>query len=86
MNVKTDLGPRLDACHRAQEVLTNEKYIGNNVYNRISFKLKKTRVAKSQGDVDQEGRRVRAHRQPDLFYTAQGIIRERNLTATPTRS
>ena len=27
------------------EVLTNEKYIGNNVYNRISFKLKKTRVA-----------------------------------------
>lgn len=26
------------------EVLTNEKYIGNNVYNRISFKLKKLRV------------------------------------------
>jgi hypothetical protein len=25
-------------------VLTNEKYIGNNVYNRISFKLKKHRV------------------------------------------
>ncbi|HVW29255.1 MAG TPA: recombinase family protein [Polyangiaceae bacterium] len=26
------------------QVLTNEKYIGNNVYNRISFKLKKKRV------------------------------------------
>jgi len=26
------------------EVLTNEKYVGNNVYNRISFKLKKKRV------------------------------------------
>jgi len=27
-----------------RQVLTNEKYIGNNVYNRISFKLKKKRV------------------------------------------
>jgi len=26
------------------EVLSNKKYIGNNVYNRRSFKLKKTRV------------------------------------------
>jgi DNA invertase Pin-like site-specific DNA recombinase len=26
------------------QVLTNEKYIGNNVYNKISFKLKKKRV------------------------------------------
>ncbi|MBI2717679.1 MAG: recombinase family protein [Rhizobiales bacterium] len=26
------------------QVLTNEKYIGNNVYNRISFKLKQRRV------------------------------------------
>ena len=27
------------------QVLTNEKYVGNNVYNRTSFKLKKKRVA-----------------------------------------
>jgi hypothetical protein len=27
-----------------REVLSNEKYIGNNVYNRRSFKLKKHRV------------------------------------------
>jgi hypothetical protein len=26
------------------QVLTNEKYVGNNVYNKISFKLKKKRV------------------------------------------
>jgi hypothetical protein len=26
------------------QVLTNEKYIGNNVYNRVSFKLKAKRV------------------------------------------
>src|SRR5262249_25187568 len=27
-----------------RQVLTNEKYLGNNVYNRVSFKLKKKRV------------------------------------------
>jgi DNA invertase Pin-like site-specific DNA recombinase len=27
-----------------REVLTNEKYVGHNVYNRVSFKLKKKRV------------------------------------------
>lgn len=27
-----------------RQILTNEKYIGNNVYNRVSFKLKRKRV------------------------------------------
>ena len=27
------------------QVLTNEKYVGNNLYNRTSFKLQKKRVA-----------------------------------------
>jgi hypothetical protein len=40
------------------EVLTNEKYIGNNVYNRISFKLKKLRVVNTP-DMWIEGRRLR---------------------------
>jgi len=31
-----------------REVLTNEKYIGHNVYNRVSFKLKKKRVRNPQ--------------------------------------
>jgi hypothetical protein len=31
-----------------REVLSNEKYIGNNVYNRRSFKLKKVRVVNSR--------------------------------------
>jgi hypothetical protein len=30
---------------RVPQVLANEKYIGNNVYNRVSFKLKKRRVS-----------------------------------------
>jgi len=42
-SIATDWGGRGRAgpCTR---LLTNEKYIGNNVYNRVSFKLKKKRV------------------------------------------
>ena len=43
MTVLTDLGREWTRA-TVHEVLTNEKYIGNNVYNRISFKLKKLRV------------------------------------------
>ena len=39
----TDLG-RPWTRGTVHQVLTNEKYIGNNVYNRVSFKLKKRRV------------------------------------------
>ena len=39
----TDLG-RPWTRGTVHQVLTNEKYIGNNVYNRVSFKLKKKRV------------------------------------------
>lgn len=31
----------------AHQILTNEKYIGNNVFNRVSFKLKQKRVVNS---------------------------------------
>ncbi len=59
------------------EVLSNEKYIGNNVYNRISFKLKKTRVT-NPGEmwVRKEGA-FEAIVSPELFFTAQGILRAR---------
>jgi hypothetical protein len=43
------------AVHR---LLTNEKYIGNNVYNRTSFKLKKKRVANP----------------PDIWVRADGVF------------
>jgi hypothetical protein len=43
MKSKTDL--ERDWTHSSvRQVLTNEKYIGNNVYNRRSFKLKKKHV------------------------------------------
>ena len=64
------------------QVLTNEKYIGNNVYNRVSFKLKKKRVGNPP---DMWVRRDGAFEpivSPEDFYTAQGIIlaRARRLT------
>ena len=41
--VYTDLDRPL-TYSSVRQVLTNEKYIGNNVYNRRSFKLKKKHV------------------------------------------
>jgi DNA invertase Pin-like site-specific DNA recombinase len=60
-----------------REVLSNEKYIGNNIYNRISFKLKKLRVI-NQPDmwIKKEGA-FEAIVPPEVFYTAQGIMRAR---------
>jgi DNA invertase Pin-like site-specific DNA recombinase len=60
------------------QVLTNEKYIGNNVYNRVSFKLKKKRVI----NPPEMWLRAAGVFEPlipsDQFYMAQGIIRERS--------
>ena len=58
-------------------MLSNEKYIGNNVYNRRSFKLKKVRVVnRPEMWIKKEGA-FESIVPPDLFYTAQGILRER---------
>jgi hypothetical protein len=79
--VLTDLG-RPWTRGTVRQVLTNEKYIGNNVYNRRSFKLKKKRVVNTP---DMWVRREAAFDpivSPEDFYTAQGIIlaRLRRLT------
>ena len=42
--ILTDLD-RVWTRSTVHQILTNEKYIGNNVYNRRSFKLKRKRVA-----------------------------------------
>ena len=71
--ILTDLG-RPWTRGTVHEVLTNEKYIGNNVYNRRSFKLKKKRVVNTPDMwVRREGA-FDSDRQPEDFYTAQGII------------
>lgn len=60
------------------QILTNEKYIGNNVYNRYSFKLKKKRV-KNEPDmwVRRDGA-FNAIIDVESFYMARGIIEERH--------
>ena len=60
------------------QVLTNEKYIGNNVYNRVSFKLKKRRVINPPEMWVRADGAFEAIVEPPLFYAAQGIIRERS--------
>jgi DNA invertase Pin-like site-specific DNA recombinase len=74
--IRTDLGHEWTRA-TVRQVLSNEKYIGNNVYNRTSFKLKKRRVV---NDPEMWIRRDGAFEpivSPELFYTAQGILRAR---------
>lgn len=59
------------------EVLTNEKYIGNNIFNRTSFKLKKRRVVNSPDMWVRADGVFEAVVDPADYYMAQGIIRER---------
>lgn len=77
MGVKTDLGREWTRA-TVHEVLTNEKYIGNNVFNRRSFKLKKLRVANPPEMWIRRDAAFEPIVQPDVFYTAQGIIRARS--------
>ena len=65
------------------QVLSNEKYIGNNVYNRVSFKLKKRRVTNPPAMWVRADQAFEAVVEPPLFYAAQGIIRERTRQVTP---
>jgi hypothetical protein len=75
--VITDLG-RVWTRATVHEVLTNEKYIGNNVFNRRSFKLKARRV-KNRPEMWVRANGVfEAIVEPKHFYAAQHIIHERN--------
>lgn len=60
------------------QILTNEKYIGNNVYNRQSFKLKSKRVVNAPDMWIRANEAFEAIVDPKLFYDAQRIIQERN--------
>jgi DNA invertase Pin-like site-specific DNA recombinase len=59
------------------QILTNEKYIGNNIYNRFSSKLKRKRVRNSP---EMWVRRDGAFEQiidAESFFVARGVIQER---------
>jgi DNA invertase Pin-like site-specific DNA recombinase len=75
--VLTDLGrPWTRAV--VHQILTNEKYVGNNVFNRVSYKLKARRI------VNTPEMWIRAHGvfdgivDQDFFEAAQRIIHDRS--------
>lgn len=71
--VSTDFG-RPWTRATVHEVLTNEKYIGNNVYHRTSFKLKKKHVNNPPDRWIRAEKAFQGIVDPDLFFQAQGII------------
>jgi DNA invertase Pin-like site-specific DNA recombinase len=76
-NIRNEMGQPWSrgAVH---ELLTNEKYIGNNLYNRSSTKLQAPRI---NNPPDKWVRRDGAFASivdPDTFATAQAIIRDRD--------
>jgi len=75
--IVTDLG-RPWTRGTVHQVLTNEKYIGNNVYNRVSFKLKKERVFNPPRDWVRAEGAFEPIVELDFFVAAQRIIEERS--------
>ena len=80
-SIVTDFG-RAWSRGTVHQVLTNEKYIGNNVYHRTSFKLKRKHVT------NPPDRWIRADGvfegiiDPDRFFKAREIILSRSLKLT----
>jgi DNA invertase Pin-like site-specific DNA recombinase len=72
----TDLG-RAWSRGTVHQILTNEKYIGANVYNRRSFKLKKKLVINPPELWVRKDNAFDAIVTPEQFYMAQGIIMAR---------
>jgi len=74
---RTDLG-RLWTRGTVRQVLSNEKYVGNNVYNRVSFKLKQRRVENPPAMWIRNDGAFQGIVDADLFFKAQGIMLERS--------
>jgi DNA invertase Pin-like site-specific DNA recombinase len=75
--IATDLG-RPWTHGTVHQVLTNEKYVGNNVYNRMSFKLKQKRVVNPPEMWIRGNGAFESIIPPELFKKAQEIIRDRS--------
>ena len=75
--ITTDLG-RPWTRGTVHQILINEKYIGNNVWNRGSFKLKRKRVRNGRDMWIRAEGAFKAIVDRSLFDAAQAIIRERS--------
>ncbi|SQH42306.1 Recombinase [Salmonella enterica] len=63
---------------KIHQILTNEKYIGNNVYNKTSFKLKKAFIKNEEKDWVRCDNAFEPIIDKQIFYEAQEIIRLRS--------
>lgn len=75
--IPTDLG-RAWTRGTVHQVLTNEKYIGNNIFNRVSFKLKQRRVRNPDDLIVRAAGAFDAVVNPELFQKAASIIATRS--------
>lgn len=75
--ILTDLG-RAWTRGTVHQLLTNEKYIGNNVYNRVSFKLKRKRVVNPSNMWIRGEGAFDSVVNPTLFEAVRHIIHERS--------
>jgi DNA invertase Pin-like site-specific DNA recombinase len=73
--ILTELG-RPWTPNKVHQVLTNEKYIGNNLFNRVSFKLRKKHIANAPDKWIRNNGAFEAVVPIDLFQRARAIIRE----------
>lgn len=80
-HIKTDLG-RDWSFAVVRQLLSNEKYIGNNIWNRHSFKLKKRHVRNKPINWVRATGAFEAIVDPDLFRAASAILAARALRFT----
>lgn len=76
--LRTDLG-RLWSQGTVHQILINEKYLGNNVWNRVSFKLKKKRVKNDPEMWIRSDGAFPAIVDRNIFDAAQTIIKTRSI-------
>jgi len=74
--VKTDIG-RDWTRSTVKQVLTNEKYIGNNIFNRMSFKLKMRRVKNPEDMWVRKNNAFEGIVNPNDFFVVKGIFTAR---------
>jgi DNA invertase Pin-like site-specific DNA recombinase len=75
--IRTDLDREWTRA-TVHQILSNEKYIGNNVYHRTSCKLKQRSVSNPPDLWVRSDQAFEGIVEPGVFYMAQGIIVERS--------
>lgn len=79
--IKTDFN-REWTRNTVHEILTNPKYIGHNLFNRTSNKLKEQHIKNPSEQWVRKDNAFEAIVSEASFYTAQGIIRKRSYRYT----